>query len=99
HRAAWLPRPAHRAHRNRRNAGGSADAHEGLPPGSGAEMAAVELHLRAAGDADKIYSSPEDGDGDTKGMTTLHYVTIRSLHETPLAIAARLRVPADGRDK
>ena len=32
-------------------------------------------------------------------MTTLHYVTIRSLHETPLAIAARLRVPADGRDK
>src|SRR5215469_2086856 len=32
-------------------------------------------------------------------MTTLHYVTFRSLHEQPLSIAARLRVPEDGRDK
>lgn len=29
----------------------------------------------------------------------LHYVTFRSLHETPLVIAARLRVPADSKDK
>lgn len=32
-------------------------------------------------------------------MRTLHYVTISSLHETPLAIAARLRVPTDGKDR
>jgi len=32
-------------------------------------------------------------------MPTLHYVTFRSLHEQPLSIAARLRVPTDGRDK
>ncbi|HTP76227.1 MAG TPA: prolyl oligopeptidase family serine peptidase [Rhizomicrobium sp.] len=32
-------------------------------------------------------------------MVSLHYVTIRSLHETPLSIAARLRVPQDGKDK
>ncbi len=31
-------------------------------------------------------------------MTTLHYVTIRSLHAEPLSIAARLRVPGDGKD-
>lgn len=30
---------------------------------------------------------------------SLHYVTIRSLHQQPLAIAARLRVPQDGKDK
>jgi dienelactone hydrolase len=29
----------------------------------------------------------------------LHYVTVRSLHDAPLAIAARLRIPEDGRDK
>jgi uncharacterized protein len=28
--------------------------------------------------------------------TSFHYVTVRSLHEAPLAIAARLRVPQDG---
>lgn len=32
-------------------------------------------------------------------MNTLHYVTIRSLHDQPLSIAARLRVPQDGKDK
>ena len=32
-------------------------------------------------------------------MTTLHYVTIRSLHAEPLSIAARLRVPQGGTDK
>jgi dienelactone hydrolase len=32
-------------------------------------------------------------------MHTLHYVTIPSLHETPLAIAARLRVPSGGKDR
>lgn len=31
-------------------------------------------------------------------MTTLHYVTIRSLHAEPLSIAARMRVPGDGKD-
>ena len=30
---------------------------------------------------------------------SLHYVTIRSLHEQPLSIAARLRIPQDGADK
>jgi dienelactone hydrolase len=29
-------------------------------------------------------------------MTTLHYVTFASLHETPLAVPARLRVPETG---
>ena len=32
-------------------------------------------------------------------MIALHYVTFASLHEQPLRIAARLRVPQDGRDK
>ncbi|MEI9886258.1 MAG: dienelactone hydrolase family protein [Rhizomicrobium sp.] len=32
-------------------------------------------------------------------MTTLHYVTFPSLHEQPLRIAARLRIPQDGKDK
>ena len=32
-------------------------------------------------------------------MTALHYTVFRSLHEVPLASAARLRVPEDGRDK
>ncbi|MEI9990789.1 MAG: dienelactone hydrolase family protein [Rhizomicrobium sp.] len=30
---------------------------------------------------------------------SLHYVAFRSLHEAPLTIAARLGVPADGRDR
>ena len=32
-------------------------------------------------------------------MDNLHYVRFRSLHETPLEIAARLRVPQDAREK
>lgn len=32
-------------------------------------------------------------------MSTLHYVTFSSLHEPPLGIAARLRVPQDGQHK
>jgi len=32
-------------------------------------------------------------------MTALHYVTFRSLHEPPLTIAARLRVPMGGGEK
>lgn len=32
-------------------------------------------------------------------MTTLHYVALRSLHERPLSIAARLRVPQDSAEK
>ncbi len=31
--------------------------------------------------------------------SSLHYVTVRSLHEQPLAIAGRLRVPQDGNGK
>ncbi|HEY0299973.1 MAG TPA: dienelactone hydrolase family protein [Rhizomicrobium sp.] len=31
--------------------------------------------------------------------TSLHYVTFPSLHEQPLRIAARLRLPRDGKDK
>jgi dienelactone hydrolase len=31
--------------------------------------------------------------------TSLHYVTVRSLHEQPLSIAGRLRVPQDGNAK
>jgi dienelactone hydrolase len=32
-------------------------------------------------------------------MTSLHYVAIRSLHDQPLTIAARLRVPSEGKDQ
>lgn len=32
-------------------------------------------------------------------MKALHYVTYKSLHDQPLSIAARLRVPQDGKDK
>jgi dienelactone hydrolase len=32
-------------------------------------------------------------------LDNLHYITFRSLHETPLAISARLRVPQDGKEK
>lgn len=32
-------------------------------------------------------------------MTTLHYVTFLSLHDQPLSIAARLRIPQDGQAK
>jgi dienelactone hydrolase len=32
-------------------------------------------------------------------MTTLHYVTFKSLHEQPLSIAARLRIPEDRNEK
>lgn len=30
---------------------------------------------------------------------SLHYVTFKSLHDQPLSVAARLRVPQDGKDK
>jgi len=29
----------------------------------------------------------------------LHYVVFKSLHEQPLSLAARLRVPQDGKEK
>jgi len=32
-------------------------------------------------------------------MNSLHYVTFRSLHDAPLTIAARLRIPRDGQEK